>query len=77
MSSARLSNLMGALRKLEGDDTLPSDERTMAAELAINDYLVKDPATRKQLLDELNREVMAGELWDTVRDVATQLRQTG
>jgi hypothetical protein len=51
----------------------------LAAELAIEEYLVIDPATRKEMLDELDHEVAAetGEFWDTVREAITYLRQTG
>jgi hypothetical protein len=51
----------------------------LSAELAIKGYLVKDPATRKQMLDELDHEVAAetGEFWDTVRDIITPQRHTG
>ena len=68
---------MKALRMLAEDSALPSDERTLAAETAIRNYLVTDPATRKQMLDELNRKVAGetGEFWDTVREYITQ--QTG
>ncbi len=76
MTSARLSGLMVALRRLATDYSLASHERTLAVERAIDEYLVKDPMTRKQMLDELNHEVAAetGEFWVTVRDVITQRR---
>ena len=70
MASARLSNLIKALRMLAEDSTRAIHDRTITAEHEIEDYLLKDPKTRKQLLDELNHEVApeAGEFWDTVRE---------
>jgi hypothetical protein len=79
MASARLLNLMGALRKLAADNALAGYEGSLAAERAIQGYLgVTDPAKRKQMLDELDHEVAAetGEFWDTVRDIISQQRQT-
>lgn len=79
MASARLSNLIKALQKLAKDSTRTIHSRTQTAEREIKDYLVKDPVTRKQMLDELDHEVAAetGELWDTVRDFIAQWRRTG
>ena len=70
MVSARLSGLMGALRKLATDRTFAIHDRTLGAERAIDEYLVTDPATRKQMLDELDHEIAteAGEFWDTIRE---------
>jgi hypothetical protein len=79
MASDRLSNLIKALRMLATDSTCTIHSRTQTAEREIEDYLVKDPTTRKQMLDELDHEIAAetGEFWVTVRDFITQQRQTG
>jgi hypothetical protein len=79
MASPLLSGLMGALRALARDNTLLTDRRSLAAEQAIKGYLATGQATRKQMLDELAHEVAdeTGEFWDTVREIITQLRQTG
>ena len=70
MASERLSNLIKALHMLAKDSTRAIHDCTVTAEHEIEDYLVKDPKTRKQMLDELDHEVAAetGEFWDTVRE---------
>jgi hypothetical protein len=79
MASARLSGLMTSLRALAVDSTLASLDRTLNAERAIQAYLVTDPTTRKQMLDELDHEIAAetGEFWVTVREFIAQWRRTG
>jgi hypothetical protein len=79
MASERLSNLIKALRNLAKDSTRTIHSRAQTAEHEIEDYLVKDPITRKQLLDELDHEIAAetGEFWVTVREGIAQKRRTG
>ena len=78
MASPLLSGLMDALRMLARDSTLPSYQRSLAAEQAIRGYLATGQATRKQMLDELDHQAAGtGEFWDTVREIIAQQRQTG
>ena len=69
MASERLSNLIKALHNLAANSTSPSENRTETAAHEIEDYLVKDPTTRKQMLAKLEQEIAAetGEFWVTVR----------
>jgi hypothetical protein len=48
----------------------------LAAQRAIEDYLVIDPATRKQMLDDLSHEVMADEFWMLVEAQASAPTKT-
>ena len=69
---------MDALRALARDRTLPVEDQSLAAERAIKGYLVTDPATRKDMLDALENEIISerGDFWNTVGEIIGRLRST-
>jgi len=69
---------MDALRALARDRTLPVEDQTLAAERAIKGCLVTDPATRKDMLDTLENEIISerGDFWNTVGEIIGRLRST-
>jgi hypothetical protein len=70
-----LPNCMEALRQLAADGTLADDQRILAAEQAIRNYVSRQPDLAKQMLDVIDRESARGrpiEFWRTLRDFIAQ-----